>query len=460
MSILSLNDHVSLVMNTDSLTILMAQRTQDILLANILWVEVSDVCLIIDYAEQKSTDAATVACVNFPIDQAQRSEAENWASALLGRAYRNAQRKRRMKVLINPFGGKGRANELYHKEVDPIFTAARCMIDVEKTKYSGHGTEIAQNIDINAYDVIVPCSGDGLVYEVFNGLAKKPDASTALSKIAIGHIPCGSGNAMSWNLYGTGSASLAALYIVKGVRIPLDLVSISQGDRRTLSFLSQSFGIIAESGLGTENIRWMGSARFTCGYLTLLMNKKIYPAELAVKVEIGDKQIIKKHYRSAVQKSPLDVDGLARSEPDCVGLPPLRYGSVQDEIPADWKLIPEDNLCYFYVGNMAYMAPDANIFPAALPNDGLVDLVTMSGQVSRMTAFQVLHAMSNGTLFDMAEIKVQKISGYRITPKGCKDGYISIDGERVPFESFQAEVHSGLGTVISRSGPRYETDGV
>lgn len=60
----------------------------------------------------------------------------------------------------------------------------------------------------------------------------------------------------------------------------------------------------------------------------------------------------------------------------------------------------------------------------------------------------------------MPHVNYRKISGYRITPKGQKSGYISIDGERVPFEEFQAEVHRGLGTVLTRSGHMYEAEGV
>ena len=34
--------------------------------------------------------------------------------------------------------------------------------------------------------------------------------------------------------------------------------------------------------------------------------------------------------------------------------------------------------------------------------------------------------------------------------EGVAEEYISIDGEKVPFEPFQAEVHEGLGTVLAK----------
>jgi sphingosine kinase len=379
----------------------------------------------------------------------------------LDRAYRGAQRKKRIKVLINPFGGKGSAHKWYYRDIEPIFAAARCELDVEKTRYQGHAVEIAEKLDIEAFDVIASCSGDGLPHEVFNGLGRKPNATRALSKIAVVQLPCGSGNALSLNLNGTDSTSLAALCIIKGLPTPMDLVSVTQGDRRTLSFLSQSAGIVAETDLGTENIRWMGSARFTYGFLVRLLGKTVYPCDLAIKVEIPDKEGIREHYRAAVADRSVPRAGqFATTSEEPQGLPPLKYGTVQDPLPDGWNLAPYDKLGNFYAGNMAYMAPDANFFPGALPSDGFMDLVTIDGDISRMSAVQSLLAVEKGTFFDMPHVNVRKISGYRIIPKHQKEGYISIDGERVPFEPFQAEVHRGLGLVLSKSGKLYEAKGV
>ena len=368
--------------------------------------------------------------------------------------------------MINPCGGKGNAQKLYSRDIEPIFAAAGCIVDVERTQFQGHAAELAEKLDTNAYDVIASCSGDGLPHEVFNGLGRKPDAKSALSKVAVVQLPCGTGNAMSWNLYGTDSTSMAALCIVKGIRTPLDLTSITQGDRRTLSFLSQSFGIVAECDLGTDNIRWMGSARFTYGILVRLLGKTVYPCDVAVKVEIETKTQIRDHYQ--VQSSRRSIDDVRQNSKSeethnssiTEELPALRYGSIMDELPEGWNLVPEDKIGNFYAGNMAYMAPDTKFFPATLPNDGCLDLVTIDGDCSRISALKCLLAVEDGSLFDLPQVRYRKISGYRLIPKGRKSGCISIDGERFPFEPFQAEVHKGLGTVLSKNGLIYEAKGV
>lgn len=425
-----------------------------------LWAEQSDDGdITIQYAHAESKQVVRPAIIGYTLDKTESKLVDAWIEKLLRRAYGASQRQKRMKVLINPFGGQGAAQKIYHKHIAPIFAAARCELDVEKTQHNGHGVEIAQSLDIEKYDVVACCSGDGIPHEVWNGLSKRQDAARAMMKLAIAQLPCGSGNAHCLNFNGTDSPSLAALAVVKGLRTPLDLISVTQGDKRIMSFLSQSVGIVAETDLATEHLRWMGSARFTWGFLVRLIWKTVYPADIAVKVEYDNKEAVRKIYRSEASKPvrthddrPLPAEG--------TGLPELKYGTVNDPLPEGWTLVPHDKLGNFYAGNLAYMSPDANFFPASLPSDGCMDLIRIKGDIARHTAIATLLAIENHTFYDLPHVDYQKISAYRIIPKNQKDGYISIDGERIPFEPFQAEVHRGLGTVLSKNGHLFEAKGV
>jgi len=416
--------------------------------------------IVIAYAQPAAKDHVSVTTVQYPIVEKEKKVIETWVKKLLELAYGKALRGKRLKVLINPFGGKGTAESLYQRYAAPVFAAAKCQVDVESTTHHGHAIEIAQNLDIDAYDTVVCCSGDGLPHEVFNGLGKRPDAQKALAQTAVALLPCGSGNGLTWNAFGTGSVSIAALAIVKGLRTPLDLVSISQKDSRTLSFLSQSFGIVAECDLGTENIRWMGAQRFTYGFLVRLMRQTIWPCDIAIKVEIGDKEAIKEHYATwSTRPEELDADSKRlETAAQSPGLPELKYGTVIDDVPGDWDVVPGETMGNFYAGNMAIMSKDTNMFPATLPNDGLIDVVTIDGRVSRGTAITMMNEIPSGRFFDMPELNLRKASAFRLTPRQ-KEGYISVDGERVPFEPFQAEVHQGLGTILTKSGRLYEAEG-
>ncbi len=425
-----------------------------------LWAELSDFDVTIQYAKPTTKSVVRVASVNYLVEKPQQGYAKDWVSKLLDRAYGESQRQKKIKVLINPFGGRGKSQKWFLRDIEPIFAAARCDMDVERTLYQGHAVEIAEKLDTDAYDVIASCSGDGLPHEVFNGLGKKRDATKALAKVAVVQLPCGTGNAMSLNLNGTDSTSMAALCIVKGIRTPLDLVSITQGDRRTLSFLSQSVGVVADCDLGTEHIRWMGSARFTYGFLIRVMRKTVYPADLAVKIDVPTKGAVKEEYRRELSNHAPAEERRDIHEAADGGLPELQYGTISSPLPSEFTNVPSSNMGNFYAGNMPFMAPGANFFPATLPSDGHLDLVTIEGDISRTSAIKCFLAVDNGTFFSNPNVNYRKISGYRITPRGQKNGYISIDGERVPFEEFQAEVHRGLGTVLSRSGHLYEAEGV
>lgn len=241
-------------------------------------------------------------------------------------------------------------------------------LDVSRTTYTGEAIKLCEELDVSAFDVVIPCSGDGLPYEVFNGLGKRPDARKALSELAVAPIPCGSGNGISCNLFGAPPyPSLAALGIIKGVRGKMDLMSVTQGGNRMLSFLSQSLGIIAESDLGTENLRWMGAKRFDVGVVQRIFSKKVYPCEVAVKVEIADKQAIKAHYQriraeedqASVARDSKEGDSTVppvREETwEGQGLPPLKYGTINDKVPEDWEKTTYDKMGNFYNGNVSLL---------------------------------------------------------------------------------------------------------
>ena len=290
-----------------------------------------------------------------------------WIEALLKKVYPvDLNRQKRAKVLLNPFSGKGKTEKLYSQHVEPIFKASRWIIDVERTTRKEEGKEIVAMMDINAYDLVVVCSGDGLIHEVFNGLGSRSDARKALNTVPVAHIPCGTGNGASFNLNGTGSVSRSTLAIIKGVPMPLDLISITQGEDRYLSFLSQALGMTAETDLATEHMRWIGSARFFLGFFTRLLQKTVYPADIAVKVAIGDKDAIRHHYNicrksqsaeneKLIMKAANIQMGEQKSDlPDEFdqGLPELKYGTINDDVP-DWEKISYDHLGSLYCGNVS-----------------------------------------------------------------------------------------------------------
>lgn len=102
------------------------------------------------------------------------------------------------------------------------------------------------------------------------------------------------------------------------------------------------------------------------------------------------------------------------------------------------------------------MAPDVIFHNAALISDGLMDIYTINGAVPAHRVPGLFASSFSNSFFDHELVKYYKVSAFRIVPKYAdkpgETGFISIDGEAVPFEPFQAEVHQGLGMVITKRG--------
>ncbi len=108
---------------------------------------------------------------------------------------------------------------------------------------------------------------------------------------------------------------------------------------------------------------------------------------------------------------------------------------------------------------MGYMAPELNFFPAALPNDGMMDLFTSDGDHSPLKMIDLQGKVPNNQFFDSPFVSYRKVSALRLTPRSADESVVvSIDGERFPYRPFQIETHPSLGLVLTRTG-RFEAPG-
>lgn len=68
------------------------------------------------------------------------------------------------------------------------------------------------------------------------------------------------------------------------------------------------------------------------------------------------------------------------------------------------------------------------------------------------TSPQAMDGAEKGTLFNHRALAYLKVRSYRLTFPVKQGGCISIDGEGVPYEAFQVEMHRGLARVMSLTG--------
>jgi sphingosine kinase len=142
-------------------------------------------------------------------------------------------------------------------------------------------------VDLEEYRGIVAVSGDGLVYEIFNGLGSRADAKEAI-KIPIAQIPGGSANAFACSLsYAADEvfrnltldefATAMTFNLIKSKPTPLDIVSIQLCDKTVVqSFLSVQWAIIADVDLESEKYRFLGEMRFTIGAIKRILGIYFY----------------------------------------------------------------------------------------------------------------------------------------------------------------------------------------
>ncbi|XP_063798812.1 sphingosine kinase 2 [Pseudophryne corroboree] len=199
-------------------------------------------------------------------------------------------RPRRLLLLVNPFGGRGNALQQCQTHILPIITEADISYNLIQTERQNHARELMQSINLEEWDGIVVISGDGLLFEVINGLMERPDWEDAI-KMPIGILPCGSGNALAGAVnynagfdQAMGSELLlnCILLLCRGTVMPMDLVSVTTcSGARSFSFLSIAWGFISDVDIESEKYRHMGSARFTVGTMVRVASLRTYRGRLS-----------------------------------------------------------------------------------------------------------------------------------------------------------------------------------
>ncbi|CAI4064270.1 hypothetical protein N7582_002661 [Saccharomyces uvarum] len=431
--------------------------------------------LLIDHVSRKSKTNSRV-----------KSSSSGVVEEILEKSYENSKRNRNVLVIINPYGGKGKAKTLFLTKARPILLESGCKIEIAYTKYARHAIDIAKDLDISKYDTIACASGDGIPYEVINGLYRRPDRVEAFNKLAVTQLPCGSGNAMSISCHWTNNPSYAALCLVKSIETRIDLMCCSQpsymNEWPRLSFLSQTYGVIAESDINTEFIRWMGPIRFNLGVAFNIFQGKKYPCDVFVKYAAKSKKELKVHFLENKDKNKGYLAFEPNTDPNSSfeSISKIDKNNGKDELspsfltednfklkypmteplPNDWEKVDSeltDNLTIFYTGKMPYIAEDTKFFPAALPADGTIDLIMTDGRTSVAKITPILLSLDKGSHVLEPEVVHSKILAYKIVPK-IKSGLFSVDGERFPLEPLQVEIMPMLCKTLLRNGRYIDTE--
>ena len=271
-------------------------------------------------------------------------------------------------LIVNPFSGKKQGLKILEK-IQPYFLRSDIEIEVIKTGYSGHAENIAKEFDITKYNGMVIIGGDGTFHEVINGILNRGDQK----KIPIGIIPAGSGNSFMQDLDLVDPVKAVQLIISNQTRL-IDVMRLQMGDEIRYGINLIGWGMVTDVGLTAENIRWIGPIRYTLAALFQILFKRSKKAIL----EIQNKVINTKF---------MFIIG-------CNSI---------------------------HVGKGMKMAPKAHI------DDGLIDIVVVDDEISRMRLLSVLPKLYKGTHIFEPEVKYYQSNEFSIFTE--KNNILNIDGE-------------------------------
>uniref|UniRef100_A0AAG5D3A0 sphingosine kinase n=1 Tax=Anopheles atroparvus TaxID=41427 RepID=A0AAG5D3A0_ANOAO len=223
-------------------------------------------------------------------------EAQKWRAAIkhliagepVQRLTYQPKETRKMLVILNPKSGSGKAREAFQQRVAPILAEAEIPYDLHITKKCNWAREFVRVRDVYLWRGILVVGGDGIFFEVLNGLFEREDWQTAIDELPIGIIPCGSGNGLAKTVsflyeepFETKPVLASALMVVKGRHSMLDVVRVETRSNIMFSFLSVGWGLISDIDIESERLRAIGGQRFTVWSVHRLISLRTYHGTVA-----------------------------------------------------------------------------------------------------------------------------------------------------------------------------------
>ncbi|KAL7643561.1 UNVERIFIED_CONTAM: hypothetical protein RMT77_005543 [Armadillidium vulgare] len=420
--------------------------------------------------------------------------------------------KKNLLIFINPKSGPGIALKIFEERVKPMLSETEVEYDLCVTNHANHAFEIVQHKDLKTYAGIISIAGDGLIFEILNGLNQRSDREEALS-IPIGVIPGGSGNAFANSIgrlnnepYLSNPVLVSTLNVVNPVASPLDLIHIQTFKGNDLiSFLSIGLGILADIDIDSEKLRAIGETRFTLYGIAKILNLRKYKIRLSYKVaedvlldatklkknplllrsqtheETSKNEYIDTGLSNNKKQRPLSHDASTESfnsnlfskdslerinkisnlnneervtqefqeNLDSAFTDQLRSKlTLEEPVPEDWETV-EGDFILIYATNMPYINSSNLFSPKSKLDDGVLWLCYVKDNYSRAFWLKFLMAMDNGTHVDLPGVTYIPVTGLRIVPL-CSSGKITIDGELIEFGPLHATVLPQKGRYMVR----------
>ncbi len=222
--------------------------------------------------------------------------------AVLNRKMKDSARVRpkRLLVFVNPHGGRGRAQQVYRDQAEPVFAAAGIECTVVVTQSADHAERYIGQYDGelgDRYDGVVSVGGDGMFNQVCDAVVRRANGGSmetetardlSAPKLRLGVIPAGSTDAVAYTLHGTARADAAALHVALGDARMVDALAVSvDGAVKCLSLTIASRGFFGDNLAWSERLRFLGPSRYeAAGVVNFMANRSFQGTVFRILTEV------------------------------------------------------------------------------------------------------------------------------------------------------------------------------
>lgn len=371
-------------------------------------------------------------------------------------------------ILINPFGGTGKASLIFKEIVEPMLKVIGIPYKMEHTEYRDHAKELVQNLNSDLIRSIFTVSGDGLFHEVINGILSRPDWEKASKYLPIGTIGAGTSNAMSKNLDALTQVE-STFGIIKGKTTLMDVFSIVQNGQVTYSHLSVTWTLIADLDLDSETYRWMGSFRVVFGALIRLMNMRSYSGRVyMLPIDYDDSKLLQdtndddnsnneEKEEENKDKRMFGTNQELNGELKYIG-PKLKY-TQDSKSYKKWPIKIEDDFSLFIATNLPFISSEFFTSPYIQFSDGKMDII-YTNHINRLDMINSLSDQESGKFVYAPGIKLEQVKAFVLEPgprtnnpktkpeEIINEYNISISGERYCYDTVRVEVHPRILNLL------------
>jgi len=353
--------------------------------------------------------------------------------------------RRKFLVFVNPHSGTGHALKVYNGHIKRMFEEANVDVELFITQRANHAFEHVQSEAFNPtlYDVICIVSGDGLIFEVVNGIASRPqgDGMELLAKVPLAPIPGGTGNGLAKSILFASdepySAVNSAFVAIKGTPSPLDLSSVQTTKEKHVSFLSLGWGLISDIDILSEGMRCLGEMRLYLAAVYFIASKRKYRGKLSMVLttETGDKN--DSISTSADTRNYKDVEANSNNTTEI----------FQDPANAKFRKVIEGEFLLVWAVQTSHAAATMHSGPGVTLDDGVFTVYVVRS-MSRCELLQLLVEVDTGDHVKRAAVEVYKAHSYCLEPDMAQKGIYSLDGEVVEYGPITGKVLPQAARVL------------